>query len=88
MLFKQNKVQDMLEQKKKTLDTYTMQFNTAVFAVTEIIDVLTQANSGIEQTIAEIDEYQKKLDETTKGLREAKEKNSKVVSNFRALIAE
>lgn len=88
MLFKSRRAQDMLEQKKKSLNTYTAQFNTAVSAVTGIIDTLTQTSSNIEQTIAEINEYQKELDATTKGLRETKDKNDKVIKNFRALLAD
>jgi len=88
MLFKRRRAQDMLEQKKKSLNTYTAQFNTAVSAVTGIIDTLTQTSSNIEQTIAEINEYQKELDATTKGLRETKDKNDKVIKNFRALLAD
>ena len=88
MLFKRRRAQDMLEQKKKSLNTYTAQFNTAVSAVTGIIDTLTQTSSNIEQTIAEINEYHKELDATTKGLRETKDKNDKVIKNFRALLAD
>ena len=87
-MFKCRRAQDMLEQKKKSLNIYTAQFNTAVSAVTGIIDTLTQTSSNIEQTIAEINEYQKELDATTKGLRETKDKNDKVIKNFRALLAD
>ena len=87
-MFKHRKAQDMLEQKKKSLNTYTAQFNIAVSAVTGIIDTLTQTSSNIEQTIAEINEHQKELDTTTKGLRETKDKNDKVIKNFRALLAD
>lgn len=87
-MFRKRKAQDMLEQKKKLLNTYTAQFNTAVSAVTGIIDTLTQTSSNIEQTIAEINEYQKELDTTTAELHETKDKNDKVIKNFRALLAD
>lgn len=88
MLFKSKRAQDMLEQKKKSLNTYVAQFDTAVSAVTGIIDALTQTSSNIEHTITEINDYHKELDATTNGLRETKEKNDKVIKNFRALFAD
>lgn len=88
-MFKNKKsVHDMLEQKKRSLNTYNTQFNMAVSVVTGVIDTLTQTSSNIEQTIAEISEYQKELDVTTKGLRETKDKNDRVIKNFRALLAD
>lgn len=88
MLLKRKRVQDMLEQKKKSLNTYTMQFDMAVSAVTGIIDALTQTSSSIEQTIAEINEYQKELDATAQGLKCTKDKNDRVIKNFRALLTD
>lgn len=88
MLLKRKRVQDMLEQKKKSLNTYTMQFDMAVSAVTGIIDALTQTSSSIEQTIAEINEYQKELDAPAQGLKCTKDKNDKVIKNFRALLTD
>lgn len=81
------KAQDMLELKKKNLNTYAAQFDDAVSAVTGIIDTLTTASSNIDKTIAEIDDYQKELSETAQGLRNTKAKNDRVVQNFKALLA-
>ena len=89
MLFKKNKnALDMLEQKKQKLNTYSNIFTNAVSIVNTVIDTLTNANSDIEQTISEINEYQQELSNTAKGLQESKDKNEKVIKNFKALIAE
>lgn len=89
MLFNKNKnALDMLEQKKQKLNTYSNIFTNAVSIVNTVIDTLTNANSDIEQTIAEINEYQQELSNTAKGLQESKDKNEKVIKNFKALIAE
>lgn len=79
---------DMLEQKRKALHTYESLFDSTVSAVTCIIDSLQRTSSDIEHTLAEIDEYQKELISTSDGLKAAKEKNDKVIKNFRALVAE
>lgn len=84
---RKRKAQDMLELKKKNLNTYATQFDNAVSAVTGIIDTLTTASSNIDKTIAEIDDYQKELSETAQGLRNTKAKNDRVVQNFKALLA-
>ena len=81
------KAQDMLELKKKNLNTYATQFDNAVSAVTGIIDTLTTASLNTDKTIAEIDDYQKELSETAQGLRNTKAKNDRVVQNFKALLA-
>lgn len=88
MLFKgHNSKQNMLEQKTKSLNTYVKQFNKAVSLVTSVVDKLTRANEGIERTVAEIEDYQKALDNTITGLTEAKSKNERVIENFNALLA-
>lgn len=84
---RKRKAQDMLELKKKNLNTYATQFDNAVSAVTGIIDTLTTASLNIDKTIAEIDDYQKELSETAQGLRNTKAKNDRVVQNFKALVA-
>ena len=86
--FLRDKTRDMLEQKRKNLNTYVTQFNEAISAVTDIIDTLTSTSSNIEKTIEEINEYQNELSNTTKELNIAKEKNDKVIKNFKALIAD
>lgn len=87
MLFKsRNSKRNMLARKNKSLNTYVKQFNKAVSAVTSVVDKLTRANEGIEQTVAEIKDYQKALDHTASGLLAAKSKNEKVIKNFSALL--
>ena len=56
-LFRRKEANDMLEQKKKKLNTYVEEFDTAVSIITNTIDVLTSTSSNIEQTIVEIDEW-------------------------------
>lgn len=88
-MFKNRKnARDMLERKKKSLNTYVNQYNKAVLAVTTIIDRLTQTSTNIDNTLAEIDAYQAALAETVEGLHEAKAKNENVIKNFRALLAD
>lgn len=79
---------DVLEEKKKTLAEYTDEFNCAVSIVTGTIDNLNQLGEDIDRTIQEIQDYQKNLEETKAGLEEAKQKNSRVIKNFKALLAE
>lgn len=79
---------DVLEEKKKTLAEYMDEFNCAVSIVTGTIDNLNQLGEDIDRTIQEIQDYQKNLEETKAGLEEAKQKNSRVIKNFKALLAE
>lgn len=79
---------DVLEEKKKTLAEYMDEFNWAVSIVTGTIDNLNQLGEDIDRTIQEIQDYQKNLEETKAGLEEAKQKNSRVIKNFKALLAE
>ena len=85
--FRKTKAHDMLEQKRNNLNTYVAQFNSAVTAVTTIVDVLTETNDNIRQTLTEIDDYQKALSCTAEDLKVAKDKNDKVIKNFNALIS-
>lgn len=87
MLKKRFRKLDVLERKKDVLNTYVKQYDMAVSMVTGIVDALSEANTGIEQTITEIDAYQKELEVTAEGLRTAKERNTKVIGNFKALLA-
>lgn len=87
-MFKGKKAHDMLEQKKRNLNTYVEEYEGAVSAVTDIIDTLTRTSSNIEQTIAEINEYQQELNDTAEKLQKAKSKNDKVIKNFEALLGD
>lgn len=78
---------DVLAQKKSRLVSYVAQFNDAVSLITNTINNLGTINKGIEDTIQEIDEYQRDLAETKAGLAEARDKNDKVIANFQALLS-
>lgn len=82
------KSKDVLAQKRQRLNTYSKKYDSAVSLVTGIIDILTQTSADIEDTIREIDEYTNELACTAGELQRTKEKNDKVIKNFRALIAE
>lgn len=86
MLFQRKRKLDMLEQKRKSLNTYVKQFDIAVSAVTTLLNTLTEANEGIDDTVAEITAYQRELEDTATGLLNAKAKNEKVIKNFSALL--
>lgn len=79
---------DVLEEKKKTLAEYMDEFDCAVSVVTGTIDNLNQLGEDIDKTIQEIEDYQRNLEETKTGLEEARQKNSRVIKNFKALLAE
>lgn len=86
MLLKKQRRLDMLEQKREQVDTYVEQFNTAVSAVTTLLNTLTTANEDIDNTVSEIVAYQKELEKTAADLLNAKAKNETVIKNFGALI--
>lgn len=77
---------DEIERKNEELDYYTTQFDVAVRIITSTIDQLTDAITGIDQTIEEITDYQDRLESTKSGLQSAKEKNQRVIQNFQALL--
>lgn len=77
---------DTLEEKKKALDTYTETFNGAVSVITGMIDTMDAMSANIETTIKEIEDYQSALEETKEGLMSARDRNSRVIKNFKALL--
>ena len=85
MVFRKNTL-DILHKKQVQLANYTTQFDNAVALVTSTIDSLDEINTGITETIREIEDYQQELEATRAGLNDAKAKNSKVIANFRALL--
>lgn len=88
MAFRKNKNPDIMLKKQAQLNQYMAQYDSAVSLVTNTIDNLGEISRGIEDTIREIDDYQKGLDATRAGLSEAKAKNDKVIANFRALLGD
>lgn len=78
--------QDILAQKRNSLNLYNSQFDRAVHIINETIDNLGQISQGIEQTMQEIEAYEKELAETKSGLVDAKTRNDKVVANFKSLL--
>lgn len=84
----EKKSKDVLAQKKQRLNTYLQKYDNAVSLVTGIIETLTQTSADIENTIKEIDEYTNELVCTAGELQRTKEKNDKVIKNFRKLIEE
>ena len=78
---------DVLAQKKNRLNAYVAQFDKAVSLITDAIDNLGVINRNINDTIQEIDDYQRDLAETKAGLTEARDKNDKVIANFQALLS-
>lgn len=89
MLWSKKKVEadDVLKQKKKALDSYTSQFNSAVSLVTSTIDNLNALDERIQTSISEIESYKSELDVTRNGLVAAKNKNERVIENFKSLLA-
>lgn len=77
---------DVLTQKQQELAAYTEQANTAVSLVTSTIDNLSRINDAISEKIQEIEAYQSELTRTRDGLTGARDKNSRIISNFRALL--
>ena len=77
---------DVLAQKKNRLNAYVAQFDKAVSLITDTIDNLGVINRNINDTIQEIDDYQRDLAETKAGLTVAREKNERVIANFQALL--
>lgn len=78
---------DILEQKRNSLNSYTQQFDRAVSLITDTIDSLGLISKGIEETMHEIDEYERELATTRDGLEAAKAKNDRVIANFQSLLA-
>ena len=77
---------DILAQKRNSLNIYNAQFDRAVHLITDTIGDLGQISQSIDQTMQEIDEYEKELAITKSGLSEAKAKNDRVIANFKSLL--
>lgn len=79
---------DILDQKKRELNTYAARFDNAVSTITGTIEDLGVISQQMADTIDEIEAYQMELDATKEGLFRAKEKNDRVMENFKRLVGE
>ncbi len=77
---------DILAQKKNCLDLYKSQFDRAVHTINDTIDNLGLISESINETMREIEDYEKELAATKSGLVETKERNDKVIANFKSLL--
>lgn len=78
---------DLFQQKDNEISEYVSRFNAAVNTFNAAMNGLIAVNDTIDEKLSEVDADQKKLDAIRDGLNQAKEKNAKVISNFRALLA-
>lgn len=85
---KKEKVIDVLQTKKQELAEITMEFDSAVSMVNNTVQNLCNLNDKISEKIKEIDDYQAELSQTRAGLDSTMERNSKVISNFKALLCQ
>lgn len=77
---------DMLKRKQSELDSYVLQADDAVSAITDAMNSLESINADIDQKIQEIDEYQNQLASTREDLDKARIRNQKIAKNFRQLL--
>lgn len=78
---------DLFQQKDNEISEYVSRFNAAVNTFNAAMNGLIAVNDTIDEKLSEVDADQKRLDGIREGLNQAKEKNAKVISNFRALLA-
>lgn len=79
---------DMLENKRRELELFTQQFYDAVSVVAGSIARLEAISEQTQKKIAEIEEYQARLQETKDGLAKANDKNTRIIQNFKSLLCE
>ena len=77
---------DVLAQKEAKLASLNAQSETAIQLVQSTINGLEAVNSEIEQTMAEINDHQKRLAETYEGLDATRNKNQRIMQNFKSLL--
>ena len=77
---------DVFQRKDDEINEFVSCFNAAINTFNAAMNSLIAVNYSIDEKLSEVDEYQRKLNTTRDGLNQAKEKNSKVISNFRALL--
>lgn len=77
---------DFLEQKRKQLDMLAMQQNSALSMVHHTISSLQSNNEEIASVISEIEDYRRQLETEQKELTDVKDKNTRIIENFKRLI--
>ena len=77
---------DVLTQKEAKLVALNKQSDAAIRLVQETVTGLETVNGEIEATMAEINEYQKRLAETYEGLGVTRNKNQRIMQNFKNLL--
>lgn len=85
-LFKKQTVHDILLEKNVKLEELTAQAEAASDLVTRTISGLELVNQEIDDTVAEIDEYTKKLSQTRSALSRNRRRNAAVINNFSKLL--
>lgn len=87
-LFKNKKMQDVLEQKEAKLSVLTQRSDDAVQLVRSTMNGLDAIDAEIEQTISEIDEIQARMSTARAGLEARRNKNQRIKANFKSLLCE
>ena len=77
---------DVLTQKEAKLVALNEQSDAAIRLVQATVTGLETVNGEIEATMAEINEYQKRLAETYEGLDATRNKNQRIMKNFKNLL--
>jgi len=77
---------DVLTQKEAKLVALNEQSDAAIRLVQATVTGLETVNGEIEATMAEINEYQKRLAETYEGLDATRNKNQRIMQNFKNLL--
>lgn len=77
---------DVFQQKTNELGEFTAQFTSAVNVLNTAMNSLVAINDSVNEKIAEVDDYRETLAKTRGELERVREKNNKVISNFRALL--
>lgn len=87
-LFKNKKMQDVLEQKEAKLSVLTQRSDDAVQLVRSTMNGLDAIDAEIEQTTSEIDEIQARMSTARAGLEARRNKNQRIKANFKSLLCE
>ena len=77
---------DMLASKQAKLNLLNLRYDNAVSLVTSTLDSLESINAEIDTNMAEIETYTQQLLATKDELSKTREKNTRVITNFRKLL--
>ena len=83
---KKSKIKDTLEQQEAALELLNQQSMNAIQMFSAAATTLENVNAKIDTTMQEIDAYQKRLAETRVGLNATREKNQRIMQNFKNLL--